>query len=85
MVNGGKAISLIMVIKQKPPKRIMFTANAQKMHKVIFSLTKICYNLPLHTQDEDHFNHPQILKLASGTRTEWILNRDKNIIKFIKK
>ena len=23
------------------------------------------------------FNHPQILKLASGTHTEWILNRDK--------
>ena len=26
---------------------------------------------------EDHFHHPQILKLASGTHTEWILNRDK--------
>ena len=37
----------------------------------------ICYNLPLHTHDEDHFHHPQILKLASGTHTEWILNRDK--------
>ena len=39
--------------------------------------TSICYNLPLHTHDEDHFHHPQILKLASGTHTEWILNRDK--------
>ena len=37
----------------------------------------ICHNLPLHTHDEDHFHHPQILKLASGTHTEWILNRDK--------
>ena len=37
----------------------------------------ICYNLPLHTHDEDHFHHPQILKLASGTHTEWILNIDK--------
>ena len=35
-----------------------------------------CYNLPLHTHDEDHFHHPQILKLASGTHTEWILKRD---------
>ena len=26
---------------------------------------------------KDHFHHPQIPKLASGTRTEWILNRDK--------
>ena len=37
----------------------------------------ICHNLPPHTHNEDHFHHPQILKLASGTRTEWILNRDK--------
>ena len=49
------------------------------MHKVIVNRIKesICYNLPLHTHDEDHFHHPQILKLASGTHTEWILNRDK--------
>ena len=26
---------------------------------------------------EDHFHHPQSLKLASGTHTESILNRDK--------
>ena len=37
----------------------------------------ICYNLPLHTHDENHFHHPQILKLSSGTHTKWILNRDK--------
>ena len=45
----------------------------------------ICCNLPLHTHDEDHFHHPQILKLASGTHIEWILNRNKNKMKFIKK
>ena len=37
----------------------------------------MCYNLPLHTHDEDHFHHPQDLKLASGTHTERILNRNK--------
>ena len=37
----------------------------------------MCYNLPLHTHDEDHVHHPQTLKLASGTHTEWILSRDK--------
>ena len=37
----------------------------------------MCYNLPLYTHGEDHFHHPQILKLASGTHTESILNRDK--------
>ena len=40
-----------------------------------------CYNLPLHTHDEDHFHHPQILKLACGTHTEWI----SNIMKYTKK
>ena len=30
-----------------------------------------------HTHDEDHFHHPQILKLSCGTHTEWILKRDK--------
>ena len=50
-----------------------------KMHTVIANQIKIqkYYNLPLHTHDEDHFHYPQILKLASGTHTEWILNRDK--------
>ena len=53
----------------------MFTANAHKTTQVHCQPNKdsICYNLPLHTHDE----YPQILKLASGTHTEWILNRDK--------
>ena len=57
----------------------MFTANAHKNAQGHCKPSKdsICYNLPLHTHDEDHFNHPQILKLASGTHTERILNRDK--------
>ena len=55
-----------MVFNQKPRKPIMFTANSSK-----------CYNLPLHTHDEAHFHHPQFLKLASGTHTEWNINRDK--------
>ena len=38
---------------------------------------KIELFVQLHTHDGDHFHHPQILKLASGTHTEWILNRDK--------
>ena len=57
----------------------MFTANAHKNAQGHCKPNKdsICYNLPLHTHDEDHFHHPQILKLASGTHTDWILNRDK--------
>ena len=68
-----------MVFKQKPRKPIMFTANAHKNAQSYCKPNKesICYILPLHTHDEDHFHHPQILKLASGTHTEWILNRDK--------
>ena len=68
-----------MVFNQKPRKPIMFTANAHKKAQGYCQPYKdsICYNLPLHTHDEDHFHHPQILKLASGTHTEWILNRDK--------
>ena len=64
---------------QKPRKPIMFTANSHKNAQSHCQPNKdsICYNLPLHTHDEDHFHHPQILKLASGTHTEWILNRDK--------
>ena len=63
----------------KPRKPIMFTANSHKNAQSYCQPNKdsICYNLPLHTHDEDHFHHPQILKLASGTHTEWILNRDK--------
>ena len=68
-----------MVFNQKPRKPIMFTANAHKNAQGHCKPNKdsICYNLPLHTHDEVHFHHPQILKLASGTHTEWILNRDK--------
>ena len=69
-----------MVFNQKPRKPIMFTANASKNTQGYCQPIKdsICYNLPLHTYDEDHFNHPHFLKLASGTYTEWILNRDEN-------
>ena len=49
------------------------------------TIESICYNLPLHTHDEDLFHHPQILKLVSGTHTELILNRDKNYNKKLKK
>ena len=68
-----------MVFNQKPRKQIMFTANSHKNAQSHCQPNKdsICYNVPLHTLDEDHFHHPQILKLASGTHTEWILNRDK--------
>ena len=68
-----------MVFNQKPRKPIMFTADSHKNAQGYCQPNKdsICYNLPLHTHDEDHFHHPQILKLASGTHTEWILNRDK--------
>ena len=68
-----------MVFNQKPRKPIMFTANAHKNAQGYCQPNKdsICYNLQLHTHDEDHFHHPQILKLASGTHTEWILIRDK--------
>ena len=67
------------VFNRKPRKSIMFTANAQKNSQGHCKPNKdsICYNLPLHTHDEDTFHHPQILKLASGTHSEWILNRDK--------
>ena len=68
-----------MVFNQKPRKPIMFTANSSKNTQEYCQATKesMCYNVPLHTHDEDHFDHPQILKLASGTHTELILNRDK--------
>ena len=49
-----------------------------KMHKVIVNRIKTQFVITyLYTHDEDHFHHPQILKLASGTHTEWILNKDK--------
>ena len=57
----------------------MFTANAHKNAQGHYKPNKdsICYNLPLNAHDEDQFHNPQILKLASGTHIEWILNRDK--------
>ena len=68
-----------MVFNQKPRKPIMFTANAPKNAQDYCQPNEdsICYYLPLHTHDEDHFHHPQILKLASGTHIEWIINGDK--------
>ena len=76
-----------MVFYQKPRKPIIFTANAHKNVQVHCKPNKdsICYNLPLHTHDEDHFHHPQTLNLPSGTHTEWILNRDKRHNEIYKK
>ena len=68
-----------MVFNQKLGKPIMFTANAHKNTQGYCKPNKdsVCYNLPSHTHDEDPFHYPQISKLASGTHTESILNRDK--------
>ena len=58
-----------MVLNEKSRKTIIFTATAHKNAQGYCQPNKdsICYNLPLHTHDEDHFNHPQILKIAYGT------------------
>ena len=74
-------------INQKPRKPIMFTANSSKNAQGYCQPTKetTCYNLPLPTHNEDHFHHPQILKLASGTHTKWLLNRDKKHNEFYRK
>ena len=76
-----------MVFNQKPRKPNMYTANAHKNTQGHCQLNEdsICYNLPLHTHDEDHFHHPQILKLASVTHTEWNLNSDKKHNKIYQK
>ena len=68
-----------MVFNKRTRQPIMFTANAYKSTQGYCQPNKdsISYNLPLHTHDEDHFHLLQNLKLASGTHTEWILNRDK--------
>ena len=66
-----------IVFNQKPRKPIMFTANSSKNAQGFCQPTKKSINLSLHTHDEDPFPHPQILKSASGTHTEWILNREK--------
>ena len=66
----------------------MFTANSSKKAQGFCQFKKytICYKLPLHTHDEDHFHRPKFLKLACGTYTKWILYRDKkNITKFNQK
>ena len=57
----------------------MFTANVSKNEQGYCQPTKesIWYNLTLHNHDEDHFHHPQVLKIASSTHTEWISNRGK--------
>ena len=76
-----------MLFSQQSRKTIMFTANPHKNDQVYCQPNKDskCYNFPLHTHDEDHFHHPQILTLASSTHTEWILNKNKDKMKFIKK
>ena len=68
-----------MVFNQKPRKPIIFTANFSKNTHGYCQPNKdsICHILPLLTDDEDQFHHPQISKLASGTHIEWILTRDK--------
>ena len=55
-----------MVFNQKPRKPIMFTANAHKNAQGYCQPKKdsICYNLPLHAHDEDHFHHPQNIKFS---------------------
>ena len=60
----------------------MFAANAHKNAQGYCQPNKDsrCYKLPLHSHDEDHLHHPQILKVASGTHTELILSRDKKHI-----
>ena len=39
-----------------------------------------CYDLPLHTHDEDYFHRTRYLKLASGAHTEKILSREMKTI-----
>ena len=53
-----------MVFNQKTRKPIMFKANPSKHTQGYCQPTKdsICYNLPLHTHDEDRFYPPQTLK-----------------------
>ena len=68
-----------MVFNQKARKPIIFTANFSKNTQGYCQPTKesLCYNLLLHTHDEDHSHHPLNLKLASETHAEWILIKDK--------
>ena len=68
-----------LVFNRKPRKSIMFTANSSINTLGCCQPTEgsIFCNLPQHIHDEDHFQHPQISNLVSGTHTEWNLNRDK--------
>ena len=78
-----------MIFNQKPRKPIFFPQTPPKNSSYCqHTKESLCYNLPLHTHEEDHFHHPQNLKLLShiafgthneafGTHTEWILNRDE--------
>ena len=56
-----------MVCNQNPRKPKLFTANSSKIEQIYYQPTKdsICYNLPLHLHDDDHFHRPQVLNLAS--------------------
>ena len=75
-----------MVFNQKLGKPITFTKlpkNAQGYCQP--NKDSVCYNVSLNTHDADHFHHPQILKLASGTYTEGILNRHKKHNEIFKK
>ena len=57
-----------MVFNQKQRKSIIFSANSSKNTQGYCQPTNesICYNLPLHTHNEDHFHHPQILKYITS-------------------
>ena len=58
----------------------MLTANSSKNAQGYCQPNKdsVRYTLPLHAHVENHLQHPQFLKLASGTHTEWFLNRKRN-------
>ena len=61
-----------MVFDQKPRKLMMNTANSSKNAQGYCQSIKdsSCYNLQLHSHDENHFHQRQILNIASGTHTE---------------
>ena len=56
-----------MLFNQKPRKPIIFTAKTSKKAQSYCQPTKEpkCYNLRLHTHNEDHCHHSQILKIIS--------------------
>ena len=66
-----------IVFNQKPRKLIIFTANFPKKAQSYWLKDSVCYNVPLHAHDEELFQHPQVLKLAIGTHTEWIFNQER--------